>query len=51
VLGPVTLTGLPELVGIFGGAARHLPWSARDEGRDLQKAVGTRIHDVTSVMP
>jgi len=39
------LPGVPEFVGIFGGPARHRPWSERFEVPKCLKSVGTRLVD------
>jgi hypothetical protein len=37
--------GVPEFVGIFGGPARHRPWSERFGLSETLKSVGTRLVD------
>ena len=41
----VSQTGVPQLVGIFGGPDRYRPWSGRREARSESKSVGTRLLD------
>ena len=38
-------SGLPQLVGIFGGPDRDSPWSGWCEARSESKSVGTRLLD------